>query len=385
MRTRKQSKESGHKVSIEEEIEYKWKGVPMSSEAHLLDTTLFRGAILVPVLIGILLMVIAGLSSRTQLSPCFNAECFSTFFSLFKFQFAIMGLAIPLGALVASHHRSMQSAAQIKTQLNQNIFSNYIDHRKLFEQFFKDNNPLELRDPSSRQVWAIYDRVFPSAAYGDLSPNPTLKTFVKDIADHFHEISDLVKKELNPTSLNLKNSRIAFCWASSNFLVSDFLGISRPVVPIVIERDPIDQLRQYAQITLAIAKGLQDCANFHKFYENYSVIPEIERYYSEMKKVLEELQSINDARTKILNALENATDDHGNLNAKDDYASKSLSNRLKEFTHEPNVREYIDPEDVKTVLEHYIPSSHKQVFLDHMPVSWQLALQQSTNTSSVDQ
>lgn len=346
----------------------------MTSEAHLIDTSLFRRAILVPVITGLLLMIVAGVSSNDRLTLCLAVECFGNFFSLFKFQFAVMGLAIPLGALVASHHRSMQSAAQIKAQLNQNIFSNYIDHKKLFEQFFLDNNPLELRELSNRQIWEIYDRVFPSAAYGDLSPNPLLENFINDVADHFREITNLVRNELCTTTLDLRNSRIPQEWVNTNFMVSDFLGIPRPVAPNALRQDPVNLLDSYADFTLSLVKGLRDCANFHKFFQDFSAIPRLENDFLEIKDDLEALLSINDARKKILNALENATDASGHLNAKDEYASQSLSRRLEEFTHEQNTREYIHPEFMKAVFENYIPDSHKKVFLDHIPANWKKVL-----------
>ncbi|RBW48897.1 hypothetical protein [Marinobacter sp. F3R11] len=369
-------------MSTEDEDKFKWKGVPMTSEAHLIDTSLFRRAVLIPVFLGVTLMIVAALNSSNKLTPCFEIECFGTFFNLFKFQFAVMGLAIPLGALVASHHRSMQSAAQIKTQLNQNIFSNYIDHKKLFEQFFRDNDPLRLNDIKNRQIWEIYDRVFPGAPYGDLLPNAALKPFMDKVAEQFNEIVEKTKSDLHEDSLALTTSSIPRLWVYANITVSNFLGLPRPVDAAAINRDPVNLLRSYADFTLAVANGLQDCANFHKFYDNYSALSQIESDYSDLKNDLESLQAVNDARCKILNAIGNATEASGELNRKDEYAARSFSNRLKEFTDEQNPRDYISPENARLVFENYIPESHRKVFLQHIPAAWQIELPKNTETTT---
>lgn len=56
---------------------------------------------------------------------------------LLKIPIAIAMLAIPAMALVASNHRSVQTAAQIKTTESQNVFSNYFAHRNEFNSLLE--------------------------------------------------------------------------------------------------------------------------------------------------------------------------------------------------------------------------------------------------------
>lgn len=51
---------------------------------------------------------------------------------MMKLPITIAALAFPLAALVASHHRSVQTAAQIERTDYKNAFENNIKHRELF-------------------------------------------------------------------------------------------------------------------------------------------------------------------------------------------------------------------------------------------------------------
>jgi len=338
----------------------------MTSEAHLIDTTLFRGAVLAPVGLGLLLIIVAAIQSREELSLCLEASCFNNFFSLFKFQLGVMGIAIPLGALVASHHRSIQAAQQIKTQLRQNTFSNYIDHRQLFEQFFRDNNPLRFKEVKNHQIWELYQIIFPNSAHGDLTPNVRIDDFLYELADSYCEISKHIEKDLSPTTLDLTESDIARFYTYVNARIDNFLGINRPSTPDGLTRDPVTQLLEFSDFTSSMASGLQDCVNFHQFFKDH---PAVQKIYDEsivFEGELKALRGINDARLKILNALENATDEVGNLNSQDQFSSESLRRRLEEFTDTKNPRDFISPEDALIVFETYVASSHKGVLLGRL-------------------
>jgi hypothetical protein len=49
-------------------------------------------------------------------------------------------------ALIANHHRSIQSERQLKTTQDQNLFTNYVKHIEQFEEFLKDENVFKKLD-----------------------------------------------------------------------------------------------------------------------------------------------------------------------------------------------------------------------------------------------
>lgn len=142
-------------------------GKPMEPTNHLHDTRMFRAAIYGPVLLSLLLAIIGQMNSG--LEPNLSFQGFNTFLINFKLPIGFAGLAIPLGALVASHHRSIQAASQIESQQNQNTFSNYVKHKEYFEKFLDEqglltgNNSFEAKDKK------IYHVLFPRAQNGDFN------------------------------------------------------------------------------------------------------------------------------------------------------------------------------------------------------------------------
>jgi hypothetical protein len=102
----------------------------MDPHRTLFETSIVRLAILLP------LVLAAGVATIILLDPEIrNRVGFSTLSELqeaykaLSIPFLILSLAIPLTALSAGHHRSLQSKQQIQIQDQQNIFSNYVKHR----------------------------------------------------------------------------------------------------------------------------------------------------------------------------------------------------------------------------------------------------------------
>lgn len=99
-----------------------------------------------------------------------------------KFPIAIASLAFPFVALVASHHRSVQTAAQIARTDNQivrtdkqikateekNAFENCIKHRELFNEFLDKIEPDYLFKVCDRD--SLYSYVFPKNNFISFSP-----------------------------------------------------------------------------------------------------------------------------------------------------------------------------------------------------------------------
>lgn len=140
-------------------------GQPMEATNHLHDTAMFRVAIYGPALVAFSIAGVGYLNSNLQ--PDWTFGGFNLFISTFKLPIGLAGLAIPLGALVASHHRSIQSAKQIESQQRQNTFSNYIKHKEYFGKYLDDENILNGEHSFLAKDKKIYKALFPKAQEGE--------------------------------------------------------------------------------------------------------------------------------------------------------------------------------------------------------------------------
>ena len=154
---------------------------------------MFRTLVFGPVLLGILLAITGAINSSTGTNWTFSG--FNTFIELFKLPIGVASVSIPLGALVASHHRSIQSARQINLQDAQNTFSNYVKHREYFGKFLEDENLLNGDSSFKATGKSIYTALFPNSQEGELEARVDLNyTFNGDY------ILDLTVSAVNKVS-----------------------------------------------------------------------------------------------------------------------------------------------------------------------------------------
>ncbi len=157
-------------------------GKPMEATNHLHDTRIFRMAVYGPVVVALFLAVLGYCNSPVESN--WTLQGFNSFISLFKLPIGIAGLAIPFAALIASHHRSIQSASQIASQQNQNIFSNYVKHKEYFGKYLEDENLLNGKTSFKAENKQVYNVLFPFAAEGDLKPHLLLTHEEKEQIGH---------------------------------------------------------------------------------------------------------------------------------------------------------------------------------------------------------
>ena len=166
----------------------------MDATEHLMSTRLFWASVSVPVFASLLLIAKATDWESAKLS--FSSDSFNAFIDSFKLPIAIASLAIPLAALVASQHRSIQAAKQIAITSNQNAFNNYIEHRKLFEDFY-DRLPNKNKDLVDKNKWLIYQYIFPNAHKDTSEIGEKYFNLTERIKEFSKELNKNAKSELN--------------------------------------------------------------------------------------------------------------------------------------------------------------------------------------------
>ncbi|MBH3308909.1 hypothetical protein I5P84_05500 [Pseudomonas mosselii] len=143
------------------------------SHKHLAQTYIFWLALGVPLIASAILA--ACISMATDLGQlCLESTCVQNFFDIFKFPIAIAGLSLPLVAMVAAIHRSIEASTQINIAIKQygeaianNRFGNYLKHREGFEKLIDSLCARRNLDETSKLYLVnatVYSRVFPDAS-----------------------------------------------------------------------------------------------------------------------------------------------------------------------------------------------------------------------------
>jgi len=118
----------------------------------------------------------------------FTAKGFNGFLNIFKLPLGISALIIPIVALLAANHRSEQTKAQILTNKQQNMFSNYYKHIEEFEKYVEliNSRKTGFSVPHKRNC---HKRLFPKAAKGEFS---ICEVLFQNIHNSFAEIETLI-------------------------------------------------------------------------------------------------------------------------------------------------------------------------------------------------
>lgn len=90
--------------------------------------------------------------------------------TIFKVPLGVLALIIPMVALLAANHRSVQTREQIKMTNSQNIFANHYKHAEEFEKYFKSH----IKTIYSKNLQKTHSIVFPDTLQGQYEANPEL-------------------------------------------------------------------------------------------------------------------------------------------------------------------------------------------------------------------
>lgn len=118
------------------------QGCVMPHNKTLYQLASFKLAVFTPLVIGLIVALFIAYQDFflvKSMSACWTSECINDAVTRLKVPITIMALIFPAVALVASQHRSAQTAAQIERtdkQIEQtglkNSFENCIKHKELF-------------------------------------------------------------------------------------------------------------------------------------------------------------------------------------------------------------------------------------------------------------
>jgi hypothetical protein len=147
----------------------------------------FWVALLLP--IGISLVLIISLAIVENLSWEWTSPGFANFLTIFALPIGVAGLSIPLVAVCASQHRSVQSAAQIEAANSQNLLTNYYKHLEEFKKYLEDEASKDLS-------MKISNRKLHRAVYTDIKigiDRPS-EDFLNELASSQKHLDDLIEE-----------------------------------------------------------------------------------------------------------------------------------------------------------------------------------------------
>lgn len=120
----------------------------------------------------LLALVIAGvINYNSDLLPRFDYLGFNQAITIFKVPLGLLAFIIPVVALLAANHRSVQTKQQLRLTEQQNIFSNHFKHIEEFEKYISSHINNELFFINNRSAHRI---LFPTAGEGYLNISESL-------------------------------------------------------------------------------------------------------------------------------------------------------------------------------------------------------------------
>jgi len=130
---------------------------------------------------------------QENLSWDFSSEGFNNILSIFKVPLGILALSIPIIALLATNHRSVQSVEQIKVAEAQNNFSNSFKHLEEFNKYMEDVIKCNWLT-TVKDNFAIHRKLFPNVRNGDYRIDDDIKNKLINIYDDLVEIFESPEK-----------------------------------------------------------------------------------------------------------------------------------------------------------------------------------------------
>lgn len=323
--------------------------VKMTPEAHLFKTYAFWLAVTVPPAIAIAFILLAVCQTPLYWNP--TAEGFKFFYDHFKLQIAIGSLAIPMGALVATHHRSMQTSKQIRTQQSEikqqrikDGIALHAEHKKQFVDFMQDAKPFGKH--STINAWELYELLYPDSASHVLTLNDSVRDLVRRVKlDLEFEVSKLTEEDRGDIPPRNQVERSIEAVGTKHELF-DLLGVD-------FSPDLSTETPHLTELTLAIkeiTQGVIDCANFQ--------VQSIDRNASKA------IRTLVDTITFLEERLENrvrVADDISNailaLNGMDyEKLLHETKERIKNIVHDEmdHLRTPADIQDLKMIVEYHL-------------------------------
>lgn len=177
-----------------------------------------------PLAVGVVISLVSVLLMSTSVSStfCISAQCFSNFLIMYAFPVKVMSGALIVSGFVAVVHRSEQTKYQIDISISQNVFKNYIDHKKEFIDILEK---LESgHDVVFKNKTGLYNNIFPFNSVqnvefdsrGKGNDEPHMKNLLREHNKSIQGYNELVKFPANEHEENYLRWLSNYLWLCQN-------------------------------------------------------------------------------------------------------------------------------------------------------------------------
>jgi hypothetical protein len=251
----------------------------MSSEKELIKLRSFWGAILIPTAISYIIWLI--IIAHTSLEWDLSCEGANLFIEIFKVPLGALALIFPLVALVASNHRSQQSAKIIAMQNAQNIFANHYTHIEKLEEhcrkldiykstFLKDYNPR-----------ILHSVIYPKSKSGDFSLNADFLDKFKEMHLNLYNLAVDITNKLSNTDCIDESHNMFNEFIKKGFKFSFFVHEN-----LHIPLDNLNKLSDLITTIVLISALVQDITEFDGSCSHHFNVQIFHKLYSLAKAKL---------------------------------------------------------------------------------------------------
>ena len=193
----------------------------LENSTTLFEASAFRTTVRIFAALGLIYLaslVVSGSFLNTFTPSSHPAE---VIFETLKRPVITFGLSLPIIALIANHHRSIQSERQLRTTQGQNILTNYVKHIEKFEEFLRDERIFENINDLRVLQKDLYHKIYSEAQNGELKPSKAFQHRLKLLRQKVSEIQEKLSKmtrderQKSPEALGLMQKAV---WILANNL-----------------------------------------------------------------------------------------------------------------------------------------------------------------------
>lgn len=149
---------------------------PLDESNTLFEASLFRCVLAVFCLLALSYSTI----EITSHSISEHTHMGEYFYAVFRKPVIVFSLSLPIIALIANHHRSLQTHKQIETSKENNYFNNYLKHLEQFKEYINDRNIFSKNSAITINPNELHGSIYSSSLEGNLK---TGREFNKKIED----------------------------------------------------------------------------------------------------------------------------------------------------------------------------------------------------------
>ncbi|WP_413510456.1 hypothetical protein [Serratia liquefaciens] len=187
-------------------------------ERQLSKQWLFWLSILIPLLISLILSIPLWLQTKINLS----ADGYDNFLRVFKLPIGVLSLSIPLVAIVAHIHRTIQTAKQIELTNQKNTTDRFFSHNKHIVDALSSIKYDDIKvnkitiTPKITHPFSLYRKIFPSSSYSNGIEIDSQYLFINSIVDTIEKIESLIE-DANLISADTERSNTPTIAFAMNF------------------------------------------------------------------------------------------------------------------------------------------------------------------------